>query len=253
MAESQNDIFDLIRDSNDPNLYIYDPRARYKPRRHRRMSYDPRRRRRRSMSYDPRIRSFFGRFRRKKNGGAKGIGAKIIKGLNAGGAFAAGLAIGMVGASTAGDRAWIAGGQPTGMGKLKLTFVDALYRLSFGYINITQSVFGTNYNPSPQPIGWNWNKMFSSKYMWAGLGLFALSFVPGVPRRTTLKKFAFGLALGGGYGGGTDPSAPGSPGVLTSTAPARAGATPLIAAYSTGGRSQQGGAISPASAGGTFQ
>jgi hypothetical protein len=208
MAESQNDILDLIRDSNDPNLYIYDPRARYKPRRHRH-------RRSRAMTYDPRrrrsVRSYFSGFRRRirrpSRKGAKAWSKKVFS--LEGGLFAAGFGIGAIGASTAGDRNWIMTGQSTTSGRIKYTIWDAVLRLSFGMVNLGPS-FGIPAGvtpPSGTLGGWNWTKFISSKYMWGGIGLFALSMVPGMKERRKLRMFALGLAIGGGYGGGTDPSA----------------------------------------------
>jgi hypothetical protein len=259
---AEQDILDMYPTANDPNLYLYDPDPRrrrgrrHSYRRPRKYSYDPQARRRRFLGRVRRLRSYI---RRPSRHGAKTFSAKLLKTANHG-AFWGGLALGLIAGSTKGDRTWInsttigSTGTPGTGYRVKLTLVAAIYRLTFGSVNLSTTFFnGASFTPSPLALGWNWNKMLSSPYMWGGVGLYLLSMVDGVPRRGMIKKFAFGLIIGGAYGGGTDPSPPGSPGILTSSSPARAGATPLIAAYSTGGRSQTGGAVSPASAGGTYQ
>jgi hypothetical protein len=207
---AEQDILDLVRDSNDSNVYIYDPRARYhkRSRSRRRMTYDPQPRRRRR-AFIQRVRRV-GRRLRPHRATPKNWAKKVFS-IN-GGLFAAGFAIGAIGASTAGDRNWINTGQPTGTGRIKYTIWDAVLRLTFGYVNIGGAMgIPANVLPPGGPggfvAGWNWNKFFSSKYMWGGIGLWILSMVSGVPQRGKLRRFAQGLTFGGGYGGGTDPSA----------------------------------------------
>jgi hypothetical protein len=203
MAEQE--ILDLVRDRNDSNVYIYDPRARYHKRRSRhRMTYDPQPRRRRR-AFIQRVRRV-GRRLRPRRATSKNWAKKVFS-IN-GGLFAAGFAIGAIGASTAGDRAWIMAGQPTTSGRIKYTIWDAVQRLTFGMVNLGPT-FGIPAGvtaPGGFPNTWNWNKFISSKYMWGGIGLWILSMVPGVPQRGKLRRFAQGLTFGGGYGGGTDPS-----------------------------------------------
>jgi hypothetical protein len=167
------------------------------------MTYDPRRRRS--------VRSYFSgfkrRIRRPSRKGAKAWSKKVFS--IEGGLFLAGLGIGAIGASTAGDRNWIMTGQPTTSGRIKYTIWDAVQRLSFGMVNLGPT-FGIPAGvtaPGGFPNTWNWTKFISSKYMWAGIGILALAMVPGIPQRRRLRLFGMGLAIGGGYGGGTDPSA----------------------------------------------
>lgn len=240
----RDDIFDLLQDPTDPNLYIYDPRARYrKQRRRRNRSYDPRHRITRRRTYDPQFRMRVRRAGKRAKGWIPQLTSKkagilwgVLAGLwainqNAGGAYQPGINF---------------------FQKLQNFFVGVPYA----------RITGNNQYIAPAGVAtfpkatWNPSKAMNTA-TWAGIAAFIYGILPfkGLPYKGAAKRVGLPVAIGAALLGGWDPSPPGSPGILASSAPARAGATPLVAAYSTGTGSRTGGAIAApaANAVGTLQ